>query len=329
MQVFLEAIKFNHDQSSATGDAFNIRRNENEPVNVPEWRQGISVKPEDSPAAYAIRETRGHILTIKAQFSSTDISNAKVLVRAVAARPRRLRSGLIGFLLRAFSLVRPPLCPNILGEVKERPIEFNATRETGFERFELQNVRLRGTGVSVSNTEWRWQLCVKSANPWIDFALTKHRIYTGLEIPKCPWQQTPVDDESQTQMPWADALEYACDWAAGAQDVDEAATLVTRGINDLGLDRVRYSGSSLYSCPNFNCTEFLDLLQGGTGMGTGMNCSDCATAISSFANLVGCNLRQVQLGPDEIITNLIREIGSTTEFRTDFPYQIGYNLIWT
>jgi hypothetical protein len=58
MQVFLEAIKFNHDQSSATGDAFNIRRNDTEQVNVPEWRRGISVKPEDSPAAYAIRETR-------------------------------------------------------------------------------------------------------------------------------------------------------------------------------------------------------------------------------------------------------------------------------
>jgi len=105
MQVILKAIKFNHDPLSETGDAFNIRRNETEPVNVPEWRRDISVKPEDSPAAYAICETRGHTITIQAQFSSTDISNAKVLVRAVAARPRRQRSGLIGSLLRAFGLV--------------------------------------------------------------------------------------------------------------------------------------------------------------------------------------------------------------------------------
>ena len=121
MQVILKAIKFNHDPLSETGDAFNIRRNETEPVNVPEWRRDISVKPEDSPAAYAICETRGHTITIQAQFSSTDISNAKVLVRAVAARPRRQRSGLIGSLLRAFGLVTA-VVPKHLRRVKDRKL---------------------------------------------------------------------------------------------------------------------------------------------------------------------------------------------------------------
>lgn len=327
MNVRLEAIKFNHDRESATSDALNIRRNETQPVTVPEWRQGVSVTPEDSPAAYAIRETRGNILTIKAKFKSENSANAKVWVRAVEARPQHRQAlgyNPIGALLRTFSLDRPPQVGNVLGEAKQRQIEFNAAGETGYETFELHNVRLWRAGVSVSNTEWRWQFRAKPSDHWTDFALTRHRIYTVLGIPGCPWEQTPHDD-CNTQLPWADALEYACDWAAGAHDVDDAASMVTQNVYDLGLGRVKYALSSFYSCPNFNCTAFLELLAGGTCAAPRMNCSDCATVVSSFANLVGCNLRQLSLGPSDFHTNTIRLIGSPQEEPDEF---FGHEVAW-
>jgi len=56
--IAIEAIKFNHNPGSATHDAFNIRRNATQVVRVPEWRRFISVNPEDSPAAYAVRPRR-------------------------------------------------------------------------------------------------------------------------------------------------------------------------------------------------------------------------------------------------------------------------------
>ncbi len=327
MNVALEAIQFNHDQTSATTDAFNIRRNETEPVILPEWRRGASVLPEHSPAAYAIRETRGHILTIKAKFRSTDATDHKIRVRAVQARAERrqaLGCSPLSFLLRLFSPVQSVRRGNILGAVKERQIEFDATGETGYETFELQDVELWRAGISVSNTEWRWQFRAKPSDHWTDFALTRHRIYTVLGIPGCPWEQTPYND-GNTQLPWADALEFACDWAAGAHDPDDAASIVTQNIYDLGLRGVIYSGSPFYSCPNFNCTEFLDLLRGGMNAASMMNCSDCATAVSSFANLAGCNLRQLQLGPSDFQTKPIKLLGFPQESPDEF---LGHEVAW-
>ncbi len=93
MNILLEAIKFNHDPTAATADGLNLRRNATQWVNVPEWQRGISVNPEDSPAAYAIKETRGHVLTIQAQFRRTDPSIRTAQVRALdASAPQSRRS---------------------------------------------------------------------------------------------------------------------------------------------------------------------------------------------------------------------------------------------
>jgi len=40
MSVDILAIKFKHDQASATSDALNIRKNARQAVTVPEWRRG-------------------------------------------------------------------------------------------------------------------------------------------------------------------------------------------------------------------------------------------------------------------------------------------------
>ena len=86
MSVRLEAIQFNHDASSASHDALNLRRNATEFVTIPEWRRGFSVVPEDSPAAYSIEDTVGLTLTIRAKFKRTDPSVATAWVRAVDAK---------------------------------------------------------------------------------------------------------------------------------------------------------------------------------------------------------------------------------------------------
>ena len=89
MQVSLEAIKFNHDPDSATEDALNIRRNETETVVVPEWRKGVSILPDDSPAAYAKNAIEKHPITIKAKFSCV---NLKIKSVEVCARSIRLET---------------------------------------------------------------------------------------------------------------------------------------------------------------------------------------------------------------------------------------------
>jgi hypothetical protein len=71
MSVIPDAIKFNHNTGSHTTDALTIRKNRYQDIAIPEWQNGISVKPEDSPAAYAILSIWRRTITIQARFHTT------------------------------------------------------------------------------------------------------------------------------------------------------------------------------------------------------------------------------------------------------------------
>ena len=271
MSVLLEAIKFNHDTTSATTDALNIRKNATEFVTVPEWRRGVSVSPEDSPAAYAIRETQGNIITIQAKFRRTDPEIQTIEVRAMdptASPPAR--EGCIGIIIRLLWALLRAVAGNVLGEVKARQVAFLATGETNFETFELQRVWLWSARVGVRTTTWQWQFRLQPTNPWTDFATSNHRIYTVLEVPKSPWQQTPYS-AANTQLPWTEVLDHACAWSILAGSLDDAAARVTRNVYDLGPTVVEYDcpggGSTRYAWPSFNCSALLERLRGGIGHG--------------------------------------------------------------
>jgi hypothetical protein len=293
MSLRLEAILFNHDWSSAIVDAFNIRKNECEYIELPEWRRGVSTKPEDSPAAYASSETHKNTLTIKVNFSFDGIEERTI--RALDANLHRealngpdLSQGEVDL----FENLEINSGGNVLGEVKTKTLMVNPG-ETGLQFFELESVRVGDVGVSVSANVWRWQYHVCGTEDWIDFAITTHRIYTVLNVPTEPWLQDNVP--GNTQLPWLDVLDHACKWAGGAQDTDEAATRITREINDLGNQKVVcYTGSAHYSdIKEFDCSSFLALLRGEKGKGDLVNCDDCAAIVSTFANSVGCNLGQM------------------------------------
>jgi hypothetical protein len=42
----------------------------------------------------------------------------------------------------------------------------------------------------------------------------------------------------------------------------------------------------------------LELLKGGKGLGNRVNCTDCATIVSTFSNILGCNLWQSRMFSD-------------------------------
>jgi hypothetical protein len=305
VSVFLEAIKLNHDGAAATSDGLNIRRNKATAVNVPEWVRGVSTNPEDAPAAYSIAETKGNTLTIQARFSTDEqkLKKKGVQIRAVdpTADPPGdpgCSGGCAGILKWLGWLIRL-LVGNVLGDVKARSVTFDNSGWTAFETFQLEHVRLWDVGVGVHTTTWRWQYREKQNDPWTDFATSEHRIYVLLEVPKAPWQQSPYTS-ANTQLPWTDVLDRACVWAFGATGRDQAAEKVTASVYGLGPSIVEYDcpngGSSWYSSGSFSCTAFLDRLAGGPGLGKYVNCSDCATIVSTFANAVGCDLWQSRMG---------------------------------
>lgn len=289
MALTIEAIKFNHDSTSATHDALNLRVNATNFVNVPEWTRGASVNYSDSPAAYAIGAVGKNTITIKARFRLTVPPfnvplGGPVEIRAVTA-PAKL----------------PPFWPfipfNPLGDVSPAQVLFDKNGNSGWVTFNVTGHL--GQSVRVTNITWQWLAHNPQTNQWVPFGLTKHRIYVLLAIPNSPWQQTPYNS-GNTQLPWTAVLDFACPWAAGQTSIDAAAGMITEHVFALGPGTVTYDcpggGASHYSAGAFNCTKFLDRLHGGPGNGIYVNCSDCATITSSFANILGCDLSQSQMG---------------------------------
>lgn len=304
MQVVLEAIKFNHDPNSATADAFNIRRNETEVVNVPEWRRVISVKPEDSPAAYARDELKGRTPTIRVKFSFLDFDPAiqSIKIRALDGHltPRMNSSESSRLLVDLLTLaLRHAGLDNVLGSVVEREISLDSGEE--YELFHLHDARISSAGVSASDIIWRWQYLTNSTD-WIDFATTTHRVFTVLAMPTSPWQPESYEN-SNTQQPWAEVLDYACRWAESATHVGQAAKLVTERVYELGRGLVYYdnpsSGNTSFTIDSpysFDCTDFLLLLRGQTNRhGPGVNCDDCSAFVASFANILGSRLSEAKM----------------------------------
>jgi hypothetical protein len=332
MSIFLSAIKFNHNSNSANHDALNLRKNATQFVAVPEWRRGTSVNPEDSLAAYSIEDTFGRRVTIQANFFTDDLQNRTVLVRAVQGQsPDQTVVFLRSFLnspwaaQAAFYLVlyeeflkasRPST--NVLGDLRPTAVTFGPTGVSDFVSVDCENHQLWTRGVGVNTVTWRWQYSL-AGSPWIDFDASRHRIYTVLRMPRGSWQQFPYDVRN-TQLPWSDVLDYSCRWAQTAVNLDDAATGVTAAVNALGSGLVRYDcpggGGTHYTeltpFPVFNCTGFLNLLNGGIEPHW-VNCIDCATVVSTFANILGCELFQSGMFSDFGVifeTNEILAIGS-------------------
>lgn len=133
-----------------------------------------------------------------------------------------------------------------------------------------------------------------------------HRFYIILARPTVPWTQ---------QTPWVAALDIACGWAAGANNVDDAARLVTERYNGSGV--VKYdtvSGATMYGWTTFNLTEMLERLNGGVGLGEKVNCTDSANTVSTLSNVIGCDLWQSRMEPN---------VGS---FALNPVIAIGYNV---
>jgi hypothetical protein len=210
MKILLDAIQFDHDPGSAARDALTIRWDAAREVVLPEWRRGACVGLEDSPAAYAIAETRGHTITIKARFRKVVPGFDSVEVRALD--PTLMDHGWLAAWLRRVGILRLPP-GNPLGEVAPRRVSFGADGLSPFETFELTGTRLEELGVGAWTTTWQWQYR-QAGGRWLDFDRSEHRTFVLLETPKEPWtQQVPMP--AGLVLPRVDALEYACRWARG------------------------------------------------------------------------------------------------------------------
>jgi hypothetical protein len=317
MSVSLRAIKFNHRAGSLSTDAMTIRKNKTDEIHVPEWKAGVSVNAEDSRAAYAILETRGNTITIQAAFihSGGLSENAQIRAIDVTVDPPS-PSGCLGLIIKILRALWKYFFGNVLGEVKPKWVTFNMNGLSGYAEFDLANTRIAAAGVGIYNIEWQWQYRYGSKQRWRNMEISRHRIYVVLETPKSCWNQTQGSDH----LPWTDVLDYSCAWARSAKTRDDAATRITKAIYGLGSSVIEYDcpnfGDTHYCYgPRFDCTKFIERMKGGEGNGQYVNCTDCATIVTTFSNVLGCDLWTSTMRgpyPNGFLLNPVLAIGGST-----------------
>ena len=275
----IDEVHFNHDQGSAAADALNIRWNQaGQPIVAPEWKDG----QPPSPAAYA-RDALGSTVTIKARITGGP-ANATRKIRAVDPYlPPPDPGGCLGWLIALIAKILRAVFGNVLGEVQTTNVSFDASGDSGLVSFTLINHKLASAPVGIRTTTWMWQ--VKKGKWWIDIGTTEHRIFVVLDVPNEPWNQTPVA-ASNAQLPWVDALEKACMWALGAQDADQAAEKITKSINT--RPNQEYSPVTVFGSVTYELSDYLYNLDNASSFI--LNCRDCANAVTTMANLLGCDL---------------------------------------
>lgn len=261
----ISGIEFNFNSATQGNDALNLRRNFSAALPAPSWSRASSVPARDSCAAYSIQATQGQPLAIRVALRANGMSAA--FVRATGG--------------------------GRLGPVREQLVSFDAAGESGWQTFQLDAPAFHAQGVAAFDMAWAWQWRLRAGDPWRPLLTTRHRIYVVLQAPTLPWVQTT----GSSSLPWTDALDIACAWAAGATTPDAAATRVTAGYN--GSGRVRYdttSGATFYGWTSYQLTQMIARLNGGMGLGPLVNCTDSANTVSTFANLLCCDLWQSRMG---------------------------------
>jgi hypothetical protein len=296
----LTGIKFNYGQSPGTVNALSIRQNFTTDIAVPEWVKG-KLLAKNSPVAYSMTAVAGKIITIQASFAADPGAPATAVVRADGG-------GILGAI--------DPTTINLQGGVSVPE----------FVTLSLEHHQIGPSGILKQEIQWDW-FYKSTDGTWVSIGSSAHRVYLVLDTPFLPWLQPPTEPSSATQLPWVDALDQACVWAAGKLKPLDAATAVTQAVNsNLGLTYDISHGASKYTqavgpTSWFLCTAFLAFInRQPEGKGNVVNCTDCATIVTSFANLLGCQLAAaVMAGPGGFLCNKIIAIGGGTVWNYPFP----------
>ena len=299
MDPELQSITFNISPGDLTQPSITLRRNAAEPVTIPEWRRRETNAPLDSPVAYSIARARNGQVSIRVRMRGP--AGRTFNVRALG--PDWLEQFQLGCIYSVFYWLLPISRwqqLTVLGDVPPFIISFPQTAG-GEKMTEAEvTVTLRHTignlGIWISNMRWRWEFSEGFGLPWRYITDSTHRVYCIADHSTAPWRETDPAS-SNRNLPWVDALEVACLWAAGSREMDAILRALVRGVWDAGsrgllrygnIDGAFTIGGGLNP---LNLTEFVRHIRTGT-TARSVQCYDCAAVVSTLANLLGLNVEQ-------------------------------------
>jgi len=295
MPFSLKTITFNHDLTSATTSALNIRKNKDFETALPEYDSAIARTPQEQCAAYAIASTRNQAAFVRCTFELSPAGTSSFEVKATDG--------------------------GVLGALDTRTVSFSSTT-TATVDFPLAHRNFFAVGRH--DVTWHWWMRARGAKAWQRLVATSHRIYLILDIPTAPWTQTYGDKRN----PWTDLLDHACSIADGqANEIDSAISLVKAIYSNYSLRYDIVSGAPRYgfggTSGSFNLTNWIGyVLQGAPPasptfcQGSGeayndnwiVNCYDAAASLALTGKVVGVRLDYYFHGPFGYL-NFVRPIG--------------------
>jgi len=266
---------------------FNPERSAKEPLSfikdgARSTEPGSSFEPEDFVVTYARSDDA--VPEIKIKLSCSDMNVSRAEIRGV------------------------PENGNVLGDIPATSVNFRRDGSADEITLSFPNSTL-GTGVQCNSISWEWQYRRNENEAWISCGATHHRVYCIFATPTAPWIGGLFSEE---------VCKVACNWAQGAQSEIPAATNITKAVFNLGEQgKVSYNSAATYAKKLFDHESFLEFLGNGMGTSQTLNCDDCATIVSTFGNILGCDLHQSEMR-GFFDTNLVHLIGGQGFVRTGF-----------
>jgi len=203
-------------------------------------------------------------------------------------------------------------------DVEPRAVTFDADGESGQIPFRAEVVPV---GIDLDLVRWQWMFVhngtAEKAN------VSAHHVAVILGAPQQPWTTaTPTCDVT---LPLWEVLQHACKAARGARTLPEAADRITEvahkvwgGRYYLWSPSAETFASDILEPVAFDCLRFLTLIGGKPPLTKEIvDCTDIATIVSTFANILGCSLQQLVLD-EGLKTNPVKLVGHDNWCPRDF-----------
>lgn len=310
--IALDTVCFDHNEPNVA-DAISIKKNGWEELPDYVWSSAAAAKY--STAVYsAARVWKSDLpvpIAVKARFkyqvpASVEEDSTSVVLRCVET---------VG---------------DLLGTSEEVTVNKKRELSAGF-LFQFKKHQVGKNGITKKQVSLQWQ--IKEDNrTWKELITTQHTIYVLLDYPQAPWGMA---DSKVLSRPWTDVLDFLADKVEGLRTKTEVAQRLTKAVNqEYKAKYEKVGGASAYTGPDqdekgeriwtVGIGDFMKNTAGRT-----VNCTDCATIVTTFANLYGCNLstqvmsdkKEPELG---FACNKILSIGWESEgWKAPFEYGTG------
>ena len=202
--------------------------------------------------------------------------------------------------------------------VRPRAVTFDAEGQSGQIPFCADVVPV---GVDLDFVRWQWMF-VHDGTPE-KANISDHRVAVILGTPQKPWTTaTPTCDAT---LPLWVVVQHACAVARGARTPPEAADRITEAAYEIWGGRyymwspsAETFASDILEPVAFDCLRFLALI-GAAPPPTKeiVDCTDIATIVSTFANILGCSLQQLALN-EGLKTKPVKLVGHDKSCLRDF-----------